>query len=520
MIPMRDGTRLSTYLYFPEGKGPWPVLYEQRYSLLTGNTARQHYAKLASKGYVLAAQNFRGTHLSGGVYQGYRALGWGKAQDGYDTVEWLAKQPWSTGKIGTFGGSQAGYAQNFLAVTRPPHLVAQFITDGGLSLFHLGYRIGGVTRAERFKKGMAEDARDVKEGYAHLAEQLAHPDYDDWWKQEDCTLHFDKMNVPAFILASWFDFMSRGSIESYIGRDDKGGPAARGNQWLIIGPWAHGGPKNNKVGELVYPENASFSVDDYLVRWFDHYLKGQDNGVEKEPKVKYYAMGAAGEPNAPGNVWRTAADWPLAAREVSYFLQPKGGLGSRPSDGHTEFLSDPGNPAKSIGRTEPTARDSKEFEAHKDVRTFTSEVLKEPVEWTGDVKADLYVSASAKDTDVIVRVHDVYPDGRSMLLIDGIRRLSYRDGFEKRVLLESGKIYKVTFSVGWLSQVFAPGHRIRIAIGSTMSDYFEPNPGTGETPAMDPPKKTVVSTNRIYHDARHPSRILAPMLKAGGGKTD
>ncbi len=224
LIPMRDGARLSTYIYTPGGVGPWPVLYEQRYADLRGDNTRLRYAKLAAAGYVIAAQNFRGTHLSEGVYSGYRALGWGKSRDGYDTVEWLARQSWSTGKIGTFGGSQAGYAQNFLAVTRPPHLVAQYIIDGGLSLFHLGYRRGGATRIDRFKEGMLLDARDPVEGRRHLEDQIAHPNYDDYWRQEDCYPHFAEMNVPAFIIASWFDFMSRGSIDSFTGRQHRGGP--------------------------------------------------------------------------------------------------------------------------------------------------------------------------------------------------------------------------------------------------------------------------------------------------------
>ena len=146
MIPMRDGTRLSAYLYFPAGNGPWPVLYEQRYADLKGAATRMANARLARAGYVVCAENFRGAGLSEGRWVGYRALGWGGQQDGYDTVEWLAVQPWSTGRIGTLGSSQAGFAQNFLAVTRPPHLVAQYMIDTGLSLFHEGYRIGGATR--------------------------------------------------------------------------------------------------------------------------------------------------------------------------------------------------------------------------------------------------------------------------------------------------------------------------------------------------------------------------------------
>ena len=269
MVPMRDGTKLSAYLYFPQGKGPWPVLYEQRYADLRGAETRKSFARLAAAGYVVAAQNFRGTHLSEGTWVGYRALGWGEQQDGYDTVEWLARQPWSTGKVGTFGGSQAGFAQNFLAVTRPPHLVCQYMIDTGLSLFHEGYRIGGTTRPERFK-AMDAVCRDPEDNRRLLAEWFAHPTYDDYWAEEDCTRHFDKMNVPCFTVGSWYDFMCVGSVESFIGRQHRGGPNSRGKQQLLIGPWLHGGIKDtNKVGELTYPENARFAMrspHDPLVR--------------------------------------------------------------------------------------------------------------------------------------------------------------------------------------------------------------------------------------------------------------
>ena len=152
MIPMRDGIGLSAYLFFPESaEGRWPAVFEQRYASLTGLSTRQSAAALAQRGYAVALVNFRGTHRSQGRFVGYRALGWGTQQDGYDICEWLAAQPWCTGKVGTFGSSQGGFAQNFLAVTQPPHLVCQYMVDTGLSLFHEGYRIGGVTRPQRFK---------------------------------------------------------------------------------------------------------------------------------------------------------------------------------------------------------------------------------------------------------------------------------------------------------------------------------------------------------------------------------
>jgi hypothetical protein len=516
MVPMRDGARLSTYIYMPQGRGPWPVLYEQRYANLQGKASRERYAKLASAGYVVTAQNFRGTHLSEGVYQGYRALGWGKLRDGYDTVEWLAAQPWSTGKVGTFGGSQAGYAQNFLAVTRPPHLAAQYIIDGGLSLFHLGYRRGGATRIERFKEGMLTDSRDPAEGRRHLENQLAHPDYDAYWAAEDCYPHFTKMNVPAFIVASWFDFMARGSIDSYIGRQHRGGPKARGQQWMRIGPWLHGGRKTSaKVGELEFPANAAWDMDAHMIEWFDFHLKGKQNGIEGEPRIRYYTTGAAGEAGAPGNEWREVTDWPVPAQETSYYLQPGGGLGMQAASGAAStLLSDPANPAPVKGRAEPTARDAREFEAHPDVRSFTSEPLSEAVEWTGDVRAEIYLSSTAPDTDLFVRVTDVYPDGRSIVLVDSVQRAKYRKGFTKAEPLQPGRIAKLSWNVGWMSHIFAAGHRIRITVSGNEADYFEPNPNTGENRGFEVPKRFLAARNSIHHRRGAFSRVIAP--KRGG----
>lgn len=515
MVPMRDGAKLSTYLYTPPGTGPWPVLYEQRYADLRAAGTRKSLARLASAGYVIAAQNFRGTHLSEGTWVGYRGLGWGSTRDGYDTVEWLAAQPWSTGKVGTFGGSQAGFAQNFLAVTRPPHLVCQYMTDTGLSLFHEGYRIGGTTRPGRFQQ-MEAVCRVPEDNRKLLREWFAHPTYDAYWAEEDCTRHFDQMNVPCFTVGSWFDFMCVGSVESFIGRQHRGGPNSRGHQKLRLGPWLHGGDKGSKIGELGFPENARFAMTDHMLRWFDHWLKDADNGVERDPVVQYYVMGAVDEPTAPGNVWRTARDWPIPSRDEAYFLHQEGRLSTTAPTverSTTEFQADPLHPSQIPGRAFPGARDAREFEKQADVRTFTSEVLTEPVEWTGKVRADLYLSSSARDTDVIVRVSDVYPDGRSILLMDYVRRARYRDGYDRETLLEPGQVARVAFDLGWTSQVFNRGHRIRVTVASTGAPFYEPNPNTGEPLTIEPPPATVIARNQIHHDRRHASRVIAPIAR-------
>ena len=517
MIPMRDGAKLSAYLYFPKGDGPWPVLYEQRYADLKGAGTRQGNARLAKAGYVVCAENFRGAGKSEGTWVGYRALGWGDLQDGYDTVEWLAKQKWSTGRIGTFGSSQAGFAQNFLAVAKPPHLVAQYMIDTGLSLYHEGYRIGGTTRPERFKT-MGTVCREPQHNLLQLTDWFKHPTFDDYWKQEDCSRHFDKMNVPCFTIGSWFDFMNIGSIESYRGRQHRAGPNSRGHQQLLIGPWLHGGylgKNTNKVSELTFPENAKFDAEAHLIRWFDFWLKGQDNIVDHDPAVRYYVMGATGEENSPGNVWRETNDWPVSSTSTPYYLRDSGKLNTLlpvEADATTTYLADPLKPAN-IPNTKgfPGAADARKFEEQAEVRTFTTEPLAEPVEWTGLVKAELFVSSSAKDTDFIVRVCDVYPDGRSILLVDYIRRGRYREGFEREVFFESGKIEKVAFEVGWISQIFAKGHRIRVTVASTGAPFFEPNPNTGEPLALEFPANPVVAKNTVYLNKQNASRIIAPV---------
>ena len=519
MIPMRDGKHLSAYLYLPPANGPkWPALFEQRYASVTGKGTRLHAAQLASAGYGVAMVNFRGTQESEGKYVGYRALQWGELQDGYDACEWLASQPWCTGKVGTFGSSQGGYAQNYLAVTQPPHLAAQYMIDTGLSLFHEGYRIGGATRPQRFAR-MADVCRNPSDNAELLREWFAHPHYDAYWEAEDCTRHFDKMNVPCFTIGSWYDFMNQGSIASFVGRQHQGGPKSRGNQQLLIGPWLHGRTnKGRRVGELEYPENAQWDVTSHMIQYFDQQLKGLPANTklpQQDAAVRYYVMGAVGEPDAPGNRWREAQDFPPPSTPTSWYLHPDAQLGQqRPTasgnSAQSSYVSDPLQPMQIPGRAFPGARDAREFERQSEVLTFTTPPLMQPVEWTGRVQAEIFLSSTAPDTDLIVRISDVYPDGRSILIIDYPWRVRYRNGFESEQLMTPGQIVKVAFPVGWLSQIFNRGHRIRVTVASTGAPLYEPNPQTGEPLTIEFPKNAAKATNTIHHSRQHASRILAP----------
>jgi putative CocE/NonD family hydrolase len=177
-----------------------------------------------------------------------------------------------------------------------------------------------------------------------------------------------------------------------------------------------------------------------------------------------------------------------------------------------DFRADPGQPATIPGTAFPGARDARAFESQAEVLTFTTDVLTDPVEWTGKVVAELFVASDAPDTDVIVRVSDVYPDGRSMLLIDSVRRLRHREGFDREVFLEPGVIVPVTFDVGWTSIVFNRGHRIRVTVASTGAPFYEPNPNTSAPTRMEPPTTTRVAHNRLQVSDRHSSRIVAPVV--------
>ena len=514
LIPMRDGKHLSSYLYVPEGQGPWPVLFEQRYADITGAGTRKAAARLAEAGYVVAMVNYRGTHKSEGTWVGYRALGWLELKDGYDTCEWLATQPWSTGKVGTFGSSQAGYAQNFLAITQPPHLTAQYMVDTGLSLFQEGYRIGGTNRPARFKS-LSLNCANPADNDRLLEEWLKHPNYDDYWRDEDCSLHFSKMNVPCFTIGSWYDFMNQGSIASFLGRQQQGGANSRGKQQLVIGPWLHGRlNKGFKVGQLEYPENAAWPEHEHMIRWFDYWLKDKDTGVAKEPALRYYVMGAVGEAGAPGNFWRSADHFAIAST-TPVFLENDGKLTlSTPTNetGATSLISDPRHPMEIPGTSFPGATDARPFEQQPEVRTFTTDILESPTEWTGRIRAELLMSSTAPDTDIIVRVSDVYPDGRSILIVDYPQRLRYREGFDQEVMMKPDEIVKVAFDVGWISQIFNKGHRIRVTVASTGAPLYEPNPQNGKPATIEFPQDAAPATNTIYHNRNHRSKILAPVV--------
>ena len=290
---------------------------------------------------------------------------------------------------------------------------------------------------------------------------------------------------------------------------------------MLIGPWLHGRfNKGASVGELVYPENAAIDIARHMVSWFDYYLKGKSNGVDQWPIVEYYVMGAVGEPGAPGNQWREVKDWPKTSQtqRQALYLHESGSLHWSPpnakSQGMAEYVSDPFAPAEIPGRSFPGARDARAFEAQKNVLVFDTPEFTQPMELTGEISAKLFVTSTAQDTDFIVRVSDVYPDGRSILIVDYIQRARYRQGFEKQVLLEPGKVAELKFHVGYLSQIFNEGHKLRVTIASTGAPLYEPNPQNGRQATIEFPSDAQRAINTVYYTRPFPSHIKVPLREA------
>lgn len=508
MLPMRDGVKLATDTYLPEGEGPWPVLLSRTPYNKNGFAGASR--AVGRRGYVLVAQDIRGRFASEGEdWPVFSHGGWEEHRDGYDTVEWVAKQKWCDGKIGTFGSSAGGVVQNMMAPSRPPHLTCQWVNVAYSSMYHQAAYQGGA-----FRKSMLEGwLKGNRFSPENLKLIRAHPEYDELWEEFDPERMASRVNVPVMFVGGWYDIFGQGTINSFVTIQNKGDKGARGKCKLVMGPWAHGG-----FSDLVYP-NSNTPPEADRQKWFDAWLKNDGKGADNIPPVHYYVMGDPTDPDAPGNEWRTGDAWPIPAEHIPVYLHSDGSLRRKPpeeKEASRSYKYDPKNPVPTVGGANlllpKGPKDQRKVENRPDVLLFASKPLPKPVEVTGRIKVILWASSSAPDTDFTAKLTDVYPDGRSMLLLDGIIRARYRNGFEKSVLMKSGTVYKFEIDLWSTSIIFNRGHRIRVAISSSNSPRFEPNPNTGEHSGHG--ERTAVAENTIYFDATHPSHILLPVPRA------
>ena len=375
-IAMSDGVHLATDVYLPKAEGPFPVVLSRTpYGRAKSKGGPVNFA---AAGYAFVVQDMRGRFDSEGDNLPFVGCGWGEHRDGLETIEWIKKQPWCNGKLGTLGTSAGGITQNLLAGAAPEGLTAQHITVAAASLYSDASYIGGAFRkadAAGWITGNNFDPRG-------LAIILARPSYDDYWRKFDTTTKFAVMNVPAVHIGGWFDMFAQATIDEFVGRQHHGASGSRGTQKLVMGPWTHAIGKM-PAGELTFP-GANRVPEQYdSSRWFDHYLRGADNGVDKEPAVAYYVMGDTLTPGAPGNLWRRADDWPVPAKETAFYftrdrqlaLEKPAGDGESP----VAFTFDPENPCPTVGGNNLTiARgpmNQNRIEHRSDVVVFSSAPL-------------------------------------------------------------------------------------------------------------------------------------------------
>lgn len=509
MVAMSDNIKLATDIYLPgDGLGKYPVIvartpYNKNQGKALGTIARL-------RGYALVAQDVRGKFKS----EGHHAIifgneGLGEHQDGRDTLEWIARQPWCNGKIGSWGASALGITQNMAAPVAPAELKSQFVMVAFSNYYSQGAYQGGAFRTQLLERWLQGNGLIEK----NLETFVAHPQYDDFWKRLNFETHVGTVRAPAVYSGGWYDIFLQGTINAFTEVQHHGGDGAKGKCRLVIGPIGHG-----SFNELKYPASAAQgpACNDAFA-WFDYILLGKENAVAREKAVHYYVMGDPTDPKAPGNYWRHADDWPPASKLTPFYFHPDGKLvqDTSPSGNDSKtYTYDPKNPVPNVGGQElgvPLGpKDQRKVESRPDVLLFTTDELKEPLEVTGRLTAKLFVSSDCPDTDFTVKLTDVYPDGRSMLVTDGIMRARYHKSFEKESLLEPGQVYELDVDLWSTSLVFNKGHRIRIAVSSSNSPRFEANPNTGKPFRAD--KETRVAQNTLHLSTKHPSHMLLPLV--------
>jgi hypothetical protein len=516
MVPMHDGVHLATDVYRPAGDvKPLPVIFSRGpYGKAAGPTASA--AKAACKrGYVFVSQDMRGRFASEGKdWVVFHNEGWGERRDGQESLEWIAKQPWCNGSIGTTGGSALGITQTMMAPGAPACLKAQFVVVAFDDMYSQGSYEGGVWRTSLIEPWIKATRLDRK----NIDIPVQHPRRDAFWAEVDARSRADRVNAPAIFLGGWYDIFEQGTLDSFVTIHNHGGPGARGKCRLVMAPIGHG-----TFDTLKYPNAMRFPKAGDANRFFDHYLKGAANGVEQDKAVNYYVMGDPTDPHAPGNVWRSADNWPPPSRATSFYFHKDGRMSMEQGPGANEqrsFKYDPQKPVPTLGGQnliDPRGpADLRPIESRPDVLVFSTDVLKEPLEVTGRIRAELAISSDCPDTDFAALLADVYPDGRSMLVTDGILRARFRKSFEREEFLEPSKKYDLTVDLWSTSLVFNKGHRIRVLITSSNAPRFDPNPNTGHEFRAD--KETRVATNTVHMSADHNSRIVLPIIDGSAPK--
>lgn len=501
-IVVRDGVEMATMVTLPEGNGPWPVIltrtpYGKESVGVTGALF-----DFTEKGYVHVMQDARGTGKSGGRFGDFHM----EKSDGVDTIAWIAKQPWCDGAVGMFGVSAGGIMANCAAMGNPPALKCIFVAVAHGSSFRYGSYSGGIFLLDNNERWFKSLGHPLPAG---PRPRIAV--YDDKEASIDMAQHYGQVNVPAYNVVGWFDCFGESGVENFELLQSMGGPGARGSQKLVVGAFGH----FILGGKLRYPRDASGPKFDDVDAWFDHWLKKKKSAIVERPSARYFVMGDPLDPKAPGNEWRETNEWPPRSEETPLWLAANGSLvRSAPTDeSGVTYEADPKNPVPTIGGNNLfLARgpmDQRPLRSRPDVVRFETEALDSPLEVVGRVFADLVVSTDGPDTDFIVKLVDIYPDGYEALVLDAGLRLRYREGFTKPARAEPGKAYPIRVNLGTTALVVNKGHRLAVHVQSANNPRFEPHTNTWDpVPSYADGR---VAKNTIHLGPKG-SRIVLPVV--------
>ncbi len=528
-IAMRDGVRLSANVFLPSENAPLPaILVRTPYG--KGTNLIPNYQAFLDRGYAVVVEDVRGTYESEGTFEPLTQ----ESGDGSDTIDWIARQRWSNGKVGMIGGSYLGIAQWKAALTGNPHLKAIFpVVSGDDDYLDRFYSPGGALKLGHRLEWLAENRKAP--GYEpyfnkfiwHLplrtadmaatgkpdsewSQAIEHPAYDSFWQSVSTREHLHKIRVPVFAVGGWYDNYAESDLDAYASLR-----RSSGLNHVLIGPWPHN--MSSKFVEADFGRESSVPVRRLQLQWFDQWLGGKDSPVVSAPPVKIFVMGA--------NRWREDREWPPAgARAKVLYLESRGHANTLAGDGmlrdrlpqregSDSYAYDPRDPVPTRGgavccnpRVFPWGPlDQRAVERRQDVLVYTTAPLETGLEVIGPVKAVLYVASSARDTDFTAKLVDVFPDGTARILSDGILRLRYRQSLAMPILANPGTIYQVTIDAGVTANYFAAGHRLRLEVSSSNFPRFDRNPNTGGPIASE--TRLLRASQRIYHGAAHPSRL-------------
>ncbi|KYK34540.1 MAG: hypothetical protein AYK22_05275 [Thermoplasmatales archaeon SG8-52-3] len=524
MVSMRDGIKLATDVYLPyEGCPPHgSILIRLPYNkdnvehFLNG----QGYdlEEWVESGWPFIVQDERGYYAS----EGDPSFTGNFYFDGYDTIEWIITQEWSNGKVATWGRSAFGINQYWLAGTTPPNLFCQFIGVATSNIYKDFCYFGGQLNKATVEYYYPESTDDFETILSNENFSTG------FWSRYILEDKWSNVEVPAVHIGGWYDSFSQGTIDAFIGYQHNGGNGALGKSKLIMGPWAHTqfGYNESDTGDLTFPDNQYdiFSRNMFL-DMINQYTNSKSSDFEKWPTVSYYVMSDVDDFDAPGNEWRYADDWPILAEETSYYFHDGGVLNNDipNSNSPISYIYDPTDPVPTLGGNNLVLfqgpKDQRPVENRDDVLIFTSDTLTKPIESTGHITARLFVSSDCPDTDFTVKLSDVYPDGRSMLVTDGILRMRNRNGNDHWEFMNSGEIYEVEVDLWSTSYIWNEDHKIRVAVSSSNYPRFLANPNTGQSILEFYQKPTYnIAQNTLYIDSSNPSCIILQHPNVAPGK--